>query len=170
MAKKEAYITGILKELRSGNAERGKVLAKLGKKWQMGDRTFDRYWKIANERYIIEANEVNIAAKSILVSKNVESTLNGLKTKSERVAILQTQIDNCIKELESGETTETVTAAYMGSIISEEVKRKHTPNETQLIRRTLKDLQAEISKIEGDYAPTTARVEVVKEQPLFEIQ
>lgn len=47
---KENIITDILIELEKG-IERGEALAKVGKKWQISPRTFDRHWKTANERY-----------------------------------------------------------------------------------------------------------------------
>ena len=58
-SKSDTYIQFILDELKSGNVERGKVLAKVGKKWQMPARTFDRYWKKAQERHTIELQHIN---------------------------------------------------------------------------------------------------------------
>lgn len=51
MGKDSVYIDFIITELKVGNIERNKVLSKFVKKWQVSDRTFDRYWKKANEAF-----------------------------------------------------------------------------------------------------------------------
>jgi len=48
---KESIITDILIELNGVNNQRGEVLAKVGNKWQLSERTFDRIWKDANSRH-----------------------------------------------------------------------------------------------------------------------
>lgn len=68
-------------------------------------------------------------------SETIQQAKNGLKTKMERLMILQNEVDACIHELE--------------------LSSKKTPldvYERVALRKTIKDLQAEISKIEGDYA------------------
>lgn len=56
-ANKETIISDILIELNGVNNQRGEVLAKVGKKWQLSDRTFDRLWKEANSRHEISQLE-----------------------------------------------------------------------------------------------------------------
>lgn len=51
-ADKETIISEILIELNGIGNSRAEILAKVGKRWQMSDRTFDRVWKIAQERHI----------------------------------------------------------------------------------------------------------------------
>ena len=58
MNKTETYISFIIDQLKTGNVERGKVLATFGKKWQTGTRSFDRYWKEANERHLEAQNKL----------------------------------------------------------------------------------------------------------------
>jgi hypothetical protein len=79
--------------------------------------------------------------------------------------VYQKQVDDILNELENGMTEELL-------IVSGQPKkttRKHTVSETALLRRTLRELQAEISKIEGDYAATKTQIEVKQEQPLFNV-
>lgn len=46
----EGFVTFMLTELEQGS-ERGEAMSKVIGKWHMSERTFDRYWKIAKERY-----------------------------------------------------------------------------------------------------------------------
>jgi hypothetical protein len=66
-------------------------------------------------------------------SATIEAAVKGLKSKAERLLILQDQIDGCLDDLN---------------------KKKVTVFEKVALRKAIKELQSEISKIEGDYAPT----------------
>jgi RNA polymerase-interacting CarD/CdnL/TRCF family regulator len=48
-----------------------------------------------------------------------------------------------------------------------EIERKLTYVERATLMKSLRDLQSEISKIEGDYAPTKMENKIMQEQPLF---
>jgi hypothetical protein len=48
---KESIISFILVELNGVDNSRAEILTKVVKKWQMSDRTFDRVWKIAQQRH-----------------------------------------------------------------------------------------------------------------------
>ena len=78
------------------------------------------------------------------------NALNSIKTKTQRLEVYQKQIDKTITEIENGITEDTIFV----SGAPKKIIRKHTVNEVAILRRTLRDLQSEISKIEGDYAPT----------------
>ena len=56
-AAKQNIISDLLIELEKGT-ERGKALAKVGKKWQLSNRTFDRHWKVAQEQYKLRSQEI----------------------------------------------------------------------------------------------------------------
>jgi len=150
MTKSESYIDTILTILANGIVERGKVLAKFGKKWQVSNRTFDRAWKIAQERYAITQQKAQQVVEAVTLQETKENALNGIKTKTQRLEVYQKQIDNTITEIENGITEDTIFV----SGAPKKIIRKHTVNEVAILRRTLRDLQSEISKIEGDYAPT----------------
>ena len=49
---KESIISFILVELNGVANSRAEILTKVVNKWQMSDRTFDRVWKVAQERHI----------------------------------------------------------------------------------------------------------------------
>ena len=51
---KQIIIDAIIKEINFGK-ERGKVLATVGKKWQLSIRTFDRYWKEAQKQHVLSS-------------------------------------------------------------------------------------------------------------------
>ena len=85
---KDLYISFILDELKAGNVERGKVMATFGKKWQVGDRTFDRYWKNAqiqfNEWLILQDK----AKDEVRVNENLNAVKQGVIDKNKALAIL----------------------------------------------------------------------------------
>ena len=76
MTKNESYINFITDLLKSGIVERGKVLAKFVKKWQVSNRTFDRAWKKANEVHKIEQKRIN----KLKDDKYTQSELEAVKT------------------------------------------------------------------------------------------
>jgi len=77
-ANKESIITDILIELNGVNNQRGEVLAKVGNKWQLSERTFDRIWKDANSRHeIIQFDQQNkLAEQSIAINKKLVKSTN----------------------------------------------------------------------------------------------
>jgi hypothetical protein len=75
--------------------------------------------------------------ESIRVQEAATEAKNGLKSKSERLMILQNQVDELLLDIE--------TANKKGSKVS--------ITDKAYLRKTVRDIQAEISKIEGDYAP-----------------
>ena len=88
-------------------------------------------------------------AVSIEVEK--EAIKKGLKTKIERLLILQNQVDKIIREIENGYCTDNIVSDGIPTCIMRPLR----PMEISAMRKNIKDLQSEISKIEGDYA--TAR-------------
>jgi hypothetical protein len=107
-----------------------------GRIWQemaVSERTFYRLKPKAAELMNMRLTERQKQAEATKVLETIEAAKNGLKTKTERVMILQNQVDEILIDLTDDEISLTAKA---------------------YLRKTLKDIQAEISKIEGDYAPT----------------
>ena len=67
----------------------------------------------------------------------VEQAKKGLKTRMDRVLLLQEQVEAIQKDLLDDELLK---------------RKKLSPMDKAYLRKTIKDIQAEISKIEGDYA------------------
>ena len=80
MTKTESYISFIIEQLQKGNVERGKVLSIFGKKWQTSDRTFDRAWKKAQQRY---------KEAQILIQKEKADLYKESEIKQKKADILQ---------------------------------------------------------------------------------
>ena len=138
---KQIVIDALIKGIEVGK-DRGKLLATIGKKWQVSQRTFDRYWKTANEQHM--AKQQAIKKEIAIVDKEdaINARKNGLKTKNERLMILQNEVDKCLLDLYP-------------------VKgKKPTVFGKVALRKTIKELQSEISKIEGDYAPEKSEVNI----------
>lgn len=83
MSKQETYINYIKELLRKGVVQRKNALAKFSTKWQIGERTFDRYWKEANLEYVDEAKTIenkkaklNIAAEEEAAERDILNKLD----------------------------------------------------------------------------------------------
>lgn len=128
-----------------------------------GTLTDERIWKLLK---VSEATFYRLkpAAKLLLDARLtkkrslIESTANtsateavrkGLKTRVDRLFILQEQVDKLRDALKKGND--------IGHIIEDgkikSLKKKMSQQTRAYLQRTLRELQGEISKIEGDYAP-----------------
>lgn len=140
-----ARVLEISKELQKGE-ERAAIVKKFSKKFKLSVNMIDRY--IAEAKKLTEkANRVKEQAiENAIVDEAVKAVKIGLKTKYDRAMILQEQVEASIAELKKGKTS------YYDAG-GNKCERELTVNEKAIIRKTIKELQAEISKMEGDYAP-----------------
>lgn len=136
----QSRISTVAQELVNGK-DRAEIMRKYAKKWQIAERTIDRYITDAK----VEAQSLRRlsekTATDTIVLETTEAVKSGLKSKLERVLLLQKLVDDiqvdldaCNKSKKGAKVISVTDKAYM--------------------RKTIKDIQAEISKIEGDYAPT----------------
>ena len=145
---RQAWIHGELLAL--PNQSYSEVFRNYSVKFSKSEKTFSKDWKAAN--VVIEKYRETLQKEkeAISIKEDVKLFKEGLKTKAERLLIYQKQINDIQAELELG-TTEDVKSS-MGEPMF--ITRNLLPVEKSSMRKTLKDLQSEISKIEGDYAPT----------------
>ena len=115
------------------------------------ERTFQQYLKEARKEFEAYQKKVQKEKESVSIAVEKEAIKKGLKTKIERLLILQNQVDKIIREIENGYCTDK--SVLDG--VTKEIQRPLRPMEISAMRKNIKELQAEISKIEGDYA--TAR-------------
>ena len=134
-AQQQTRISTIAKELANGK-ERAEILRKYAKKWQIAERSIDRYIEKAKEQAQTLRNLAEKTATDTLVAETIEAVKSGIKTRKERILLLQEEVYNCKQELEYGKNN----------------GAKLTVFEKVALRKTIKELQSEISKIEGDYA------------------
>lgn len=153
MVNKQIYIDFILDCFGKGIVERGEVMAKFGEVWQTPPRTFDRYFKTAKESYSEQRETINNEKLSTTIEVEKEAVKMGVKSKIERLLILQREVDNCALDLENGFTEELKSDGQL-------LIRPITIQEKTALRNTIKNLQSEISKIEGDYAVTKNETEI----------
>lgn len=140
----------ILEELKkSPLLSYGDMWQKYGSKWHKSERTFARDWEGAQEQFQIYQKKANEEKERVSIEIEKEAVKQGLKTKIDRVLILQKQIDKIQEELDLNECED----IKMVKGEPKKIKRPLLPLEKSAMRRNIKDLQAEISKIEGDYAP-----------------
>lgn len=140
---REKAVEEIVIDLQKG-VDKKDILSRLVVLCQKDKRTIERYYNIAYESYCKTQEKANKAAEQEYISETVKAVKNGLKTKSERLMILQNQVDACLSELDELNEIEKTGVIY----------------EKVALRQTIKQLQAEISKIEGDYAPKKQEVKI----------
>lgn len=158
---KQTIINQFIKEVAKGTTY-SKVLAHAVEKWHISKRTFDRYWKTANEQHKETQDKAKAAAEKAIVDETVAAARNGLKSKLERVINLQRQVDDIQKDLDSGITVDYVIIS--GKL--QRVQKEMSVADKAYCRRVIKDIQSEISKIEGDYAETAIKLKGDRENPI----
>ena len=88
MTKTETYIAFIIGQLRKGNVMPERIVSLFVRKFQVTDRTFYRHWKIANERYSKEIQDIE-SKKADIASMEAESAAKrDIMDKNERLEIL----------------------------------------------------------------------------------
>lgn len=127
----------------------------------MSKQTFQGEWKAAKEAARVHNLDILEAKKHTAIQLECESIRKSIKTKNERVLILQKQVEALRKQLKEG------TTADYGMVNGFHIPFERDMNirEYNDTRRTLREIQAEISKIEGDYAPEKHIVETL--QPIL---
>ncbi len=141
---KQKAIELILVELDKGSTYTD-CFAVLCSNVQLSERAFANYWKIANQTYSERQQAIESELTEQRVELEKERLKTSIKTKNERVIILQSLISEIISELELN-TCQDVDGK------GKTFTRALLPGERTAMRKAIKDLQSEISKIEGDYA------------------
>jgi hypothetical protein len=123
-----------------------------GRMWQelaVSERTFYRLKPKALQILQKRTTQRQQAIEHTKTHEIKQAVKQGLKSKNERVLLLQKQVDDIQSELDADTTFEYI--VVQGRI--QKVVRPLTPTEKAHLRRSIKYIQSEISKIEGDYAP-----------------
>lgn len=107
----------------------GRIMEEMG----VANGTYYRWKPKASELLNKRITERQRVVEDTKTQEAVEAAKKGIKTKNERLLILQAQVDELLIDLTEDEISLT-DKAYL--------------------RKTLKEIQAEISKMEGDYAPS----------------
>lgn len=135
-------------------------------KFSLSEQTFAKDWKIASSRYKEYINRASKAKDEARVKAEVDIALKELKSKHERLLEYQRLVDDCFTDLATGMTDDST--FFDGELV--EGRRRMTIVEINQTRRTLKDLQTEISKIEGDYSSTKIDHTIEEVKPIFNLK
>ena len=149
---KQIIIDAIIKEIEQGTT-RAKVIAKYCKKLQKSERTIDSYWKIANIQQKERQEKASKAADEVYIENNVNAVKTVLKSKIEKQAELQNEINLIDKQI-NGEVEFTF-------VVGNKVNKSHNGDVFMLPVQIQNELRArklqyyaELNKMNGDYAPT----------------
>lgn len=151
---KQVLIDFIISCLEKGD-KRSTILAKVGEEWQekVSERTFDRALKTANEQQKERLEKARKAADEVYIENNVNAVKTGLKSKIEKQAELQNEINLIDKQI-NGEVEFTF-------VVGNKVNKSHNGDVFMLPVQIQNELRArklqyyaELNKMNGDYAPT----------------
>lgn len=145
---KDKCIELILEQINIGSPYK-ETFKVIQSKTKLVESTFASYWKIANNQYQESQIKLNKAKEDKTISEELKGVESGVKIKIQRVLELQKQIESL--ELELEKDIMVVHTFSDGEIIVRE--RKLNALEKASLHKTIKEIRAEISKIEGDYAP-----------------
>lgn len=143
---RQEWILNQLKE--SSGLSYTELFGKYSLQFGKSNRTFDKDWIEAKSKFEIFNAELQAEIDEIRKENEKDFVRNGLRTKYERMKVLQDLVDEAVKELNLGTFKEVKKEG--DKALSWE--RSLTPYEKATLRRTILRLQSEISKIEGDYA------------------
>lgn len=121
---------------------------------KLSRQTFSKDWKKAKEQLNDYQKKAQKEKERVSLEVEAEAVKSGLKTKIDRLLNYQKLVDDCLKDLAEGMTND---VAFKDGE-PKQYRRKMTIAEYNQTRKTLKDLQTEISKIEGDYA--TGKIDI----------
>jgi len=113
------------------------------------DKTFDKDWKLANKRVTEYRNKANTAKEEASIAIEVEAVKSGLKAKIDRCLEKQKDVDLLRQTVEVGLTDD----FYISDGQYILFQRPMTATEKATILKRASEIEAEISKIESDYAP-----------------
>lgn len=137
---KEAYISFIVEQMQTGVVERGEVLAIFGKRWQVGLRTFDRYWKIAQERF-----------------KEAQQVINNKKQEQYTESEIKRNYDVILSREKSLEMLSNVAKLVYNKLIKDEKKQS---SDILALNTTVE----RISKLEGWDKPTQINTSIQSQE------
>ena len=135
-ASKQVIVDAIIKEIEQGKTYT-KVMAVNGRKWQMPERTFNRYWKTANIQHTTKQEAIKKELEEIDKQMAIESRKKAIMSKQERLETLT--------KIAKGELKVKRPFVIGGKIME-------YPSEPDAMER--KAAIAEMNKMEGDYAPS----------------
>jgi hypothetical protein len=87
-ANKQAYIDLILDELNSGNIYYKDVLLVFVGKFGLSEQTFIRYWKLANEAYKLQREELNQSKQEEVRQAEIEAAKAAILSRQAALEIL----------------------------------------------------------------------------------
>lgn len=134
--KKQIIIDSIIKGIEQGKSK-SQILEMNGSKWQIASRTYDRYWKSANEQHSIKQQAIKKEIEKVDKAAAVRTRKKEIADAEERKKILTKIMRGQIqlkKPMAVGSKLKTVTT------VPDWMDRKNAI--------------AELNKMEGDYAAT----------------
>jgi hypothetical protein len=150
-ANPEVIINSILLEM-DFSTSRSDVMTLTCDKWQMSERTFDRYWALAKKRFLVVQKDIADMQKAVILETAEARMRSSIMSKHERMEVL-----SAIARSELDLSKEVVTALGIETL---NVKPDYNDRKAAI---------AELNKMEGDYAPVktdlTSKGEKIQSTP-----
>lgn len=138
----------LIAEFEKGNSVKTELLGVFRSKYKIGS---DRFSKIFDPTKVFWSEAKEKATLDQLTANTANALKSSLKTKLERMNQLEKRKDNINKILDSGKITETIIPKFGDAC---DMERSLTPIEIAKLTEASKSIDAELSKMHGDYAPT----------------
>jgi hypothetical protein len=136
---KEIYIDFIVDELNKSNVQYKDVVSLFCAKFRTTDRTFDKYWKLANDAYSKQREAINAAKISTTIETEIQDVRYNVLTKNDALSLLSDIAINA-KDTDRIRAIEVV-AKLEGWNSAEKIDLKQVNPETWLQRFKKKDVQ-----------------------------
>lgn len=152
---RERILAEMVEEIRDWGTGYSDMKAINVEKWQLAERTFDRYWTEASQRYLAASQSEQKAKDDLRIQMETEAFKSKILTRLERMEILS--------EIARGEIPLTKHIVCDGVIQEREVVPAWMDRKAAL---------AELNKMDGEYAPIRKDITSGGEQlpaPVFKI-
>lgn len=164
-AKKETYISFILDELKKGVIDYKDNVSVFCEKFRCSDRTFDKFWKLANEAYKIEREAIEKEKTKDTIENELELNRAQIITREKFIESLEAEIFDIEKIIKKGYILKDLTIEGK----KERVKEFFKTYELAQWHKILNDKRDRLAKIQGFDAPIEQNTTVtIKDKPKVE--
>jgi hypothetical protein len=145
---KQKIIDEIIIEIESGKSYT-EIVAVICGKFRFSERTFDKYWKEANEQYKVIQDKRRVITESLTIQAHIEAVESAIMSREEKLKILESIIKGTVQD---------------EKVFFDKGVPKKVPVSPYVVDK-MKAIEIH-NKMQGDNSPDETKVMMV-EQPLF---
>ena len=123
-------------------------------KFSKSEVTFSKDWKKVNETYTNYRIKADKAKEDAMIKDELKDLKNSIKTRTQRLKFYQDEIEIMLKQLRGEIEAYFIVGNKPAKNPTQKGEKILPLNEQNNLRKVIREYQTEISKMEGDYAPT----------------